>query len=290
MCPARRRRPQPIPTKPPAYARQGVSLEDLIDFTPELHAEAVKLASQYKLGPMYTPPVESKAGGPLATLVLPSPAGGTNWPGAAYDPETHIVYAYAQETITPIGLVRPPNKELSDMDFIMGPSGTKTFRAARQSAQREGSGADIVPSPVPAGGGGGGGGGGGFNVRGLPLLKPPYGHISAINMDKGEIVWQVPNGETPDFIRNNPALKGLNVQNTGQPGYDTGTLVTKTLVIQGDSQFTTTAALSCCGAMLRAYDKATGREMSAIWMPAPQTSAPPMTYSVNGKQYIVYRR
>jgi len=274
---------QPFPTRPSAYSRQGVSLEDLIDFTPELHAEAVKIATQYRLGPMYTPPAESKTGGPLATLVLPSPAGGTNWPGAAYDPETHIVYAYAQETITPLGLVRPPNKEFSDMDFIMGRAG-QTSRAGGR-APSEGSGADVAVPRAPAGGGGGGGGGGGFSVRGLPLLKPPYGHISAISMDKGEIVWQVPNGETPDFIRNNPALKGLDIPNTGQPGYDPGTLVTKTLVIQGDPQFTTTPAHPR-GAMLRAYDKATGKELGAIWMPAPQTGSP-MTYSVNGKQYIV---
>jgi quinoprotein glucose dehydrogenase len=274
---------QPFPTRPSAYSRQGVSLEDLIDFTPELHAEAVKIATQYRLGPMYTPPAESKTGGPLATLVLPSPAGGTNWPGAAYDPETHIVYAYAQETITPLGLVRPPNKEFSDMDFIMGRAG-QTSRAGGR-APSEGSGADVAVPRAPAGGGGGGGGGGGFSVRGLPLLKPPYGHISAISMDKGEIVWQVPNGETPDFIRNNPALKGLDIPNTGQPGYDPGTLVTKTLVIQGDPQFTTTPAHPR-GAMLRAYDKATGKELGAVWMPAPQTGSP-MTYSVNGKQYIV---
>ena len=91
---------QPFPTKPPAHDRQGVSLDDLIDYTPELHAEAVKIASQFRLGPIYTPPVESKAGGPLATLTLPSPAGGTNWPGAAYDPETHIVYASSQTVIS----------------------------------------------------------------------------------------------------------------------------------------------------------------------------------------------
>jgi len=271
---------QPFPTKPRAYSRQGVTLDDLIDFTPELHAEAVKIAQQYRLGPMYTPPSESKAGGPFATLVLPSPAGGTNWPGAAYDPETHIVYAYAQETITPLGLVRPP-KEFSDMDFIMGRAG-QVFRAAGR-APSEGSGADVAPPPMPAAGRGGGGGG--FNVRGLPLLKPPYGHISAINMDTGEIVWQVPNGETPDFIRNNPALKGVDIPNTGQPGYDTGTLVTKTLVIQGDTQVTTTSSHPR-GAMLRAYDKATGKELGAVWMPAPQSGSP-MTYSVNGKQYIV---
>ncbi len=286
---------QPFPTKPPAYARQGVSIDELIDFTPEMRAEAVKLVSQYRIGPMYTPPALSKPDGPLATLVLPSPAGGTNWPGAAYDPETHIAYAYAQDTISALGLVAPGDKEFSDMDYIMGRAGLNAPRT-RGRAPSEGSGADIaVPRPAPspsaamvapaAGRGGRGGGGGGFNVQGLPVLKPPYGHISAINMDKGEIVWQVPNGETPDFIRNHPALKALNVPNTGQPGYDTGTLVTKTLVIQGDTQVTNPGTHPR-GAMLRAYDKATGKELGALWMPAPQTGSP-MTYSVNGKQYLV---
>ncbi len=283
---------QPFPTKPPAYARQGVSVDSLIDFTPAMRQEAIELVSQYRIGPMYTPPSLSKAGGPLATLVLPSPAGGTNWPGAAYDPETHMVYAYAQDTISALGLVPPGDKEFSDMDYVMGRAGM-TFRS-RGRAPSEGSGADIaVPRPAPspsaaitAGGRGGrGGGAGGFNVQGLPVLKPPYGHISAINMDKGEIVWQVPNGETPDFVRNNPALKGLNVPNTGQPGYDTGTLVTKTLVIQGDTQLTNPGTHPR-GAMLRAYDKATGKELGAVWMPAPQTGSP-MTYSVGGKQYLV---
>ena len=277
---------QPFPTKPPAYARQGVSADELIDFTPEMHAEALKIASQYRLGPMYTPPALSKPGGPLATLVLPSPAGGTNWPGAAYDPETHIAYAYAQDTITPLGLVPTPDKEFSDMDYIMGRAGVNGPRT-RGRAPSEGSGADVAPPPRPQAppAGRGAPAGGGFSVQGLPLLKPPYGHISAINMDKGEIVWQVPNGETPDFVRNNPALKGLNISNTGQPGYDTGTLVTKTLVIQGDTMLTTSPSHPR-GAMLRAYDKATGRELGAVWMPAPQTGSP-MTYSVNGKQYLV---
>ena len=276
---------QPFPTRPPAYARQGVSIDELIDFTPEMHAEALKIASQYRLGPMYTPPALSKPGGPLATLVLPSPAGGTNWPGAAYDPETHIAYAYAQDSITPLGVVPPPDKEFSDMEYIMGRAGVNAPRS-RGRAPSEGSGADVAPPPVPqVPAGGRGGGGGGFSVQGLPLLKPPYGHISAINMDKGEIVWQVPNGETPDFIRNHPALKGLNIPNTGQPGYDTGTLVTKTLVIQGDTQLTTSPKHPR-GAMLRAYDKATGKELGAVWMPAPQTGSP-MTYSLNGKQFLV---
>src|ERR1700745_1643584 len=131
----------------------------------------------------------------------------------------------------------------------------------------------------------GGGGGGGLTVQGLPLVKPPYSTISAINLDSGEIVWQVPHGETPDAIRNHPALKGLNIPRTGQPGYNIGTLVTKTLVIAGDGQVTTTDTHPR-GAMLRAYDKNTGKEVGAVGMPAPQ-GASPMTYSVNGRQYIV---
>ena len=110
--------------------------------------------------------------------------------------------------------------------------------------------------------------------------------ISAINLDKGEIVWQTPHGDTPDAIRNHPALKGLNIPRTGQSGYNIGTLVTKTLVIAGDGQVTTSTAGHPRGAMLRAYDKATGKEVGAVYMPAPQSGSP-MTYMLNGKQYIV---
>jgi len=123
-----------------------------------------------------------------------------------------------------------------------------------------------------------------MNPLGLPLMKPPYGRITAINLDKGEFVWQVAHGETPDYIRNHPALKGLNIPRTGQAGYS-GVLVTKTLVIAADPQLTTTPDHPR-GAMLRAYDKATGKEVGAVYMPAPQSGSP-MTYSVNGKQYIV---
>src|SRR5205807_9862894 len=121
-------------------------------------------------------------------------------------------------------------------------------------------------------------------VQGVPLLKPPYGTSSAINLDKGEIGWQVAHGETPDVIRNSPALKGRYIPRTGQVGI-VGTLVTKTLVISGDPQVTTTASHPR-GAMLRAYDKATGKEVGAVYMPAPQSGSP-MTYLVNGKQYII---
>lgn len=124
-----------------------------------------------------------------------------------------------------------------------------------------------------------------MTVQGLPLIKPPYSTISAINLDRGEIVWQAAHGETPDAIRNNAALKGVNVPRTGQSGYNIGTLVTKTLVVAGDGQITTTPS-GARGAMLRAYDKATGKQVGEVLMPAPQSGSP-MTYMLNGKQYIV---
>ena len=117
------------------------------------------------------------------------------------------------------------------------------------------------------------------------MIKPPYGTISAISLDKGEIVWQIAHGETPDAIRNNAALKGIDVPRTGQSGYNVGTLITKTLVIAGEGQVTTTAEHPR-GAMLRAYDKAPGKDAGAVFMPAPQTGSP-MTYMLNGKQYII---
>jgi len=121
-------------------------------------------------------------------------------------------------------------------------------------------------------------------VQGLPLLKPPYGVLNAINLDRGELVWQVPHGDTPDVVRNHPMLKGMNIPKTGQQG-SVGLFVTKTLVVLGDPQVTTTDTHPR-GAMLRAYDKTNGKEVGAVWMPAPQSGSP-MTYLANGKQYIV---
>jgi quinoprotein glucose dehydrogenase len=115
-------------------------------------------------------------------------------------------------------------------------------------------------------------------------VKPPYGTLSAINLDRGELIWQVPHGDTPDVVRNHPLLKDMNIPKTGQNGA-VGLVVTKTLVIMGDPQVTTTPEHPR-GAMLRAYDKATGKEVGAVYLPAPQSGSP-MTYQVNGKQYIV---
>ena len=198
---------QPFPTKPAAYARNGITLDDLIDFTPELKAAGRTTASRFKIGPVFTPPVVSKADGPLATIANGPTNGGTNWPGGSYDPDTHILYVGASNySPTVLGLVKP-RPDQSDMNWIQG----------------------FAPQPAGAPRGAGG-----LTVQGLPLLKPPYGTITAINLDKGEIIWQIAHGETPDALRNSEALKGVNIPRTGQAG-TAGTLVTKTLVIAGDS-------------------------------------------------------
>jgi quinoprotein glucose dehydrogenase len=276
---------QPFPSKPPMYSRNGVAVDDLIDFTPAMRDQALTIISKYKIGPVFTPPVESKLNGPLGTLTLGTAAGGTNWPGGSYDPETHTVYAFAcNSCLYPIGLLPAP-KDISDMRYVAGQAGQAVENRAGPG---ENAGADAPlpkPVPTPAAPPAGGGGGGGLSVQGLPLIKPPYGTISAINLDRGEIVWQVAHGDTPDNIRNHPALKGLNIPKTGQANYNIGTLVTKTLVIAGDGQLTQTAEHPR-GAMLRAYDKATGKEVGAVLMQAPQSGSP-MTYMLNGKQYII---
>ena len=289
---------QPFPTKPPAYARQAVTENELIDFTPELKMQAIEQLKAYKNGPMFNPPVLSKPQGPLAAMTLGTAAGGTNWPGGSLDPETGIAYIHAcNSCITTIGLIDPP-EGFSDIRYVLGQAG-QPFRVSEGPGF--GSAADF-PQPgrggeAAAGRGRGARGQapastpapaairGGTTVQGLPLLRPPYATISAISLSKGEIVWQTPHGDTPDAVRNHPALKGLTIPKTGQPGYNVSTLVTKTLVVAGDGQVTTTDAHPR-GAVLRAYDKATGKEVGGVLIPAPQSGSP-MTYMVNGKQYIV---
>jgi len=271
---------QPIPSKPAAYSRNGVSIDDLIDFTPDFRKQAEALVSRYHLGPVFTPPVVSKIDGPLGTLTLGTADGGTNWPGGSYDPETHVLYAFAcNACLEPIGLVPPP-KELSDMNYVYGTAG-KEVRMI--NAAGTDSSADALKPVKKAAGSSDEWTV--LNVDGLPLIKPPYGTISAINLDTGEIVWQTAHGETPDLIRNHPALKGLKIPRTGQETWNVGTLVTKTLVIAGDGMVTT-GPDHPRGAMLRAYDKKTGKEVGAIYMPAPESGSP-MTYMLNGRQYIV---
>ena len=242
---------QPFPTRPPPFERQGFELDELLDFTPELHAEALRIAQQYRTGPVFTPPIRRGAGDKFGTLFVPN---GANWPGGSYDPETGILYLFSQ-TLSRV-LAMQSNPERSDMAFINGP--------ARGPGQ---------------------------TVQGLPLMKPPWGRITAIDLNTGTIVWQVPHGETPDSVRRHPALRGVDIPRTGRKG-PVGTLTTKTLVISGEGGrnaidrgfFTTPDGRR--GAMLRAYDKATGENVGEVYMPAPQTGTP-MTYLHDGRQYVV---
>src|SRR5205809_3856803 len=168
---------QPFVTRPPAYDRQGVQVDDLIDFTPELRAEALKLVAKYKLGPIFTPPVVSQIEGPLATLMG---AFASNWPGGSYDPDTHTVYVHSQSGVTPLGLVKPADPKI-DLNYVQGSAATG-MRTTLGSGG--GAGADASPTdraaartPAPPTPAGEGGGGGGVTVQGLALIKPPYGRI-----------------------------------------------------------------------------------------------------------------
>ena len=314
---------QPFPTRPPAYARNYLTVpDDLIDFTPELRAQAVKQIARYRVAPwMYNPPMLGDANGTLGAINMGNAVGGTNWPGIAYDPELHTAFANANNVgITSASLVPPP-PNFSDIRYVSGIAG-QPFRevlgpgdccaadspraqtqAALTDAQarndrlsggasaRDDGGGRGAGGAAPAAGRGatpsaGGAIGGGLLVEGMTILKPPYGTISAINLDRGDIVWQVAHGDTPDNVRNHPALKGMNIPKTGQAGTGgIGLRVTKSLVVMGDPQLTTTPEHPR-GAMLRAYEKSAGKEVGAVWMAAPQSGSP-MTYLVGGKQYIV---
>jgi quinoprotein glucose dehydrogenase len=276
---------QPIPTKPAPYARNVLKVPDeLIDFTPEMRKQALEIVSHYRVAGMYNPVLIGTPDGLWGAINLGNGNGGTNWQGAGYDPETHIVYGQANTSgIQAFSLRTPPAALGSDMKYV---SGRNDLPFVEPQGAGAGTAADApVASKAAAMTAGLPGQGGNTNllVEGLPLLKPPYGVVSAINLDRGELQWQVPFGETPDNIRNHAKLKGLNIGNTGQTGA-VSVLVTKTLLIVGDAQITSGGHPR--GSMLRAYDKATGKEVGAIWMPGPQSGGP-MTYLWHGKQYLV---
>jgi quinoprotein glucose dehydrogenase len=264
---------QPIPTRPAPYDGQGLSIDDLIDFTPELRAEAVKLVSRYRLGPVYTPPSVSRIEGPIATLTMGAQAAASNWPGASYDPETHTLFVASQTSVATLGLVSP-SPGVSDVPYHQGTvlAGARTDGGSGSSAAGPAvAAADVLSANL--------------TVQGLPLIKPPYSRITAINLDTGDFRWQVPFGATPPNITNHPALKGLDLPPLGRPGNNNGSLVTKTLLIIGEKNFGPTPS-GQRGAMLRAYDKTTGQEVGSVYLPAPQTGSP-MTYMLNGLQYLV---
>ena len=283
---------QPFPTRPAPFDRQGVSESDLIDWTPEIKAEALRIAGLHKMGPIFTPPIVQGDGGKAGTLMLPAATGGANWEGGTFDPETNILYIWSTTAVTRLGLVHDP--ALSSMNYVQSVGG--------------GGGGDAGPAAAGGGGRGGGRGAGRdggagaaapaggaagraaanalppTTVFGLPLIKPPYGRITAINMNTGEHVWMQPIGETPDFIKNHPMLKGVTIPKTGRGGR-LGIMATKTLLWAGEKGPLATVN-GQQGSWFRSYDKATGEIVSETLLPA-NTTGVPMTYMANGKQYVV---
>ena len=238
---------QPFPSKPASFERQEVNEDALIDFTPELREEAIKIARQYRFGKLYTPIAVHHAPEVLGTLMLPSATGGANWQGGVLDPETNILYISSTTAIEGMAMFADP--DVSDMNYVAW------WTAAGQ-----------------------------FGPQGLPLVKPPWGRITAIDLDTGEHVWMMPNADAPDWVKNHPALKGIKLPRTGRADR-VGLLVTKTLLFAGEG-----AGLYGSegggGNKFRAHDKLTGEIVAEIELPANQ-SGMPMTYAINGKQYIV---
>ena len=230
---------QPFPTRPAPFDRQGFSEEDVIDFTPELRLEALAALSRFRLSPsLYSPPSQADAAdGTVGTLSLPDAIGGANWEGSAVDPETGILYIPSRTNVALLSVAKDPN---SDVDF----SQSYGVRVPR--------------------------------IQGIPIVKPPWGRITAIDMNTGDHVWQVANADTPESITNHPALEGVTIPRTGI-ATRSGLLLTKTLLFVGEGVGGSPT--------LRALDKQTGEIVAEIELPNTQTGVP-MTYEHNGKQYI----
>ncbi len=230
---------QPFPTKPAPFDRQGFTSDDLIDFTPELRAQAEEIASNYRFGSLFSPPSLADADdGTRGTLQLPGITGGANWEAGAFDPEEGILNVGSATEPSVMALVSDP--DVSDMLYIAGP----------------------------------------YTVRGpqaLPLVKPPWGRITAIDLNTGEHLWMVPNGEASALVKRSQALQGVDLTRTGK-ATRAGILVTKTLVLAGEGYGG--------DPVLRAHDKRTGEVLAKIELPAAQIGLP-MTYLHEGRQYVV---
>ena len=251
---------QPFPTKPPAFDRQGATVENLIDFTPELRAEALEIVERYTIGPMFTPP-SVRGDGPddnQGTIQLPGSQGGADVQGAAFDPETG--YLYVPSITSPfVADIVEGNPDRTNLAYVKG---------RRQ----------WIGGP-----------------RGLPLFKPPYGRITAIDMRTGEIAWMTPNGRGPT---DHPAIAHLNLGRLGSPGRP-GPLLTKTLLFLGEGSdvgiqeggrvmdgMPLNIVTNYGEPWFRAYDKATGDVVWEMELEAGTTGVP-MTYLHEGKQYVV---
>ena len=235
---------QPFPTKPAAFEHQGISEEDLIDFTPELRTEAKAILAEYDYGPLYTPPTEK------GVLSVPGQRGGADWAGGAADPRTGVLYVPSHKAITTVELRRVEDLE------------AHSAFSARVD--------EYVAGP-----------------RGLPLVKPPYGSITAIDLNSGEHIWRTTVGEGPV---NHPALKDLDLPDMG---WDNRTFVLATpnlllaasqdphgLADAGEDYFVDRDA------SLRGYDLASGAEIGRVELPSNAYGAP-MSYTAGGRQFVI---
>jgi quinoprotein glucose dehydrogenase len=253
---------QPFPTKPSAYDRQGITEADLIDYTPELHKRAMEVASRYVWGPLFTPPsVRSEdPKGKLGTFVIPGGWGAGNWNTSAFDPETGYYYAVSMTQAGSYGVLKNPDGE-SPMLYGTGPLPGTPRTAGGQQRRPFGS----------------------MSIDGLPIVKGPYGRVTAFDMNKGTEVWMAANGDGP---RNHPLIKDLHLPPLGNPGRP-APLVTKTLLLLADSSDAVMGQAGISGpAKFRAFDKATGKVIGELDLPVGTTGGP-MTYMSGGKQFIV---
>lgn len=242
---------QPFPTRPAGYELQGITEDDLIDFTPELRQMALEIARRYRLGPLFNPALhQGNAAGLRGGVTCPGSQGGTNiLGGSALDPETGILYVASIKACNARILVPGGDRDEPASVFTFGRTLSEWV-----------TGDEGFPGP-----------------DGLPIFKPPYGRITAIDMNTGEHLWWIPNGDTPDRIRNHPRLRGVDLPNTGQPSHAT-VLVTRSLLMYGEGR----------GGLPRfhAVDKRTGRRLATVELPAPTNTAP-MTFMHEGRQYVV---
>ena len=236
---------QPFPTKPPPFEYQGISIDDLVDFTPEIRAMAVEAVRNFRLGPLFTPPMLTVEGGLQGTIQRPHIAGGASWGGAAADPETGLIYVPSVNSFSVIKYYTPDPAEGGNLRYTQ---------------------ADFDSGTQPT------------MPQGLPLLKPPYSRLTAIDLNAGEHAWMQPNGDG-DRYRNHPMLRDLDLPPLGGEGRG-GPVLTKTLLISALS-----AGGSDGGPRLVARDKATGEIVGSVDLPSGAIGSP-MTYMHEGKQHI----
>jgi quinoprotein glucose dehydrogenase len=271
---------QPIPTKPAPFDRQGITPDDLIDWTPQLKAEALEIVAQYKTGPVYLPPIVRGSGGKIASLILPNHTGGANWPSAAFDPDTGVLYVSSITNPDTLGLIVADPKR-SDMGYVLGGGRGPSTRPGVAGGSGSGSGfageGDYSSGEEPIRPN--------IGPQGLPLVKPPWGRITAIDLNTGDHLWMIPNGDTPEAIKNHPALKGIDIGKTGKPERSP-MMVTKTLLFGSDGAGLFNAGPYGGGRTFRAIDKKTGKIIFEMNLPA-NTTGVPMTYMLNDRQYIV---